>query len=731
MSTSPPNLERQKPTSLDYGIAALAPVFIIGMIGSLVYFLVTVVYQGEYVERLMWILGLYTFASVLIARIAIEQSRAHAYTYMIALGAATMLVTPRFFVVEGILSAFSFPILVTLLALIAYLADRITFDCTVVNEKMMSSGEGLLQSLGLVKSDQREIQKAKSNKAIDNTTGHSAEKRARKHNPGVWVLYFAMLALPLFGLGQLVIRDAADRRWAFFMLFTYLVSSFSLLVLISLLSLRKYLRDRNVAMDTEFAVRWIAMGIVSVVLLVGLLALIPLPSQSGNWLNSPIKITSQKNLESSKWGWGREAANSPNDPKNANQAPARKPQANNAEQNNNNAGNKNAAAGPNGTAQSNDQKGSNNTDAGSSGDKNNDNGSPSNGSQSQNSQSASNQQNADSKRSSESSSKQNSNPQSSSSDKKSGQLNGGEDRQKNSTDGSSQPNSESDNNTAAKKDSSNSKNSAASKSNPGDSDDGQQDKAKGNPSDKLGDKNSQENKPENKPVQKSPNGEKPKDNQQKGEQQPPPPANDSKPQQQQQQQQQQQTSWSLQWDFGALVQWIVMILLGIVVAFFGWKNRQQIIQSVKEFLDWLSGFFGGGKKGGVAAVDSLEQDETAIAEPFPPFRSFSDPFGAAAARWSREQIVQHMYRAVLSWGYERRIMRRDEETPDEYLRRLSRRFSAQQEALTKLGSLYSRIAYSRGTVRAEELQPLADLWRWLKQQPVSTSASPSGTVSEF
>lgn len=159
-----------------------------------------------------------------------------------------------------------------------------------------------------------------------------------------------------------------------------------------------------------------------------------------------------------------------------------------------------------------------------------------------------------------------------------------------------------------------------------------------------------------------------------------------------------------------------MLALLVVVTVFGWKNRQQIRQSVMEFLDWLSGFFGGGKKSAGAAVEPTEQDEIAIEDPFPPFRTFSDPFGAAAARWSREQVVQHMYRAILSWGYERKIMRRDEETPDEYLRRLAKRFSAQQDALIKLGSLYSRIAYSRGSVRTEEMQPLADLWRWLNRQ---------------
>ena len=71
-----------RPTSFDYALAALSPVLIILMIGSLVYFLLTTLYQGDFQARLMWILGLFTMASVLITRIAIEQSRTQSFTYL-------------------------------------------------------------------------------------------------------------------------------------------------------------------------------------------------------------------------------------------------------------------------------------------------------------------------------------------------------------------------------------------------------------------------------------------------------------------------------------------------------------------------------------------------------------------------------------------------------------------------------------------------------------------------
>ena len=51
------NEKKARPESLDFFLAAIAPVFIIGMIGSLVYFIIMVCYEGPFIARLMWILG--------------------------------------------------------------------------------------------------------------------------------------------------------------------------------------------------------------------------------------------------------------------------------------------------------------------------------------------------------------------------------------------------------------------------------------------------------------------------------------------------------------------------------------------------------------------------------------------------------------------------------------------------------------------------------------------------
>jgi len=74
-----------------------------------------------------------------------------------------------------------------------------------------------------------------------------------------------------------------------------------------------------------------------------------------------------------------------------------------------------------------------------------------------------------------------------------------------------------------------------------------------------------------------------------------------------------------------------------------------------------------------------------------------------------------MYRAVMSWGYELRVVRREDETPEEFIRRLARRYPEQQERISKLGMLYNRIAYARGAVSQAELEPMTELWQWLSK----------------
>ena len=632
------NEKKIRPEGLDYLLASIAPFFIIGMIGSLVFFLITVCYQGSYTQRLMWILGLYTVASVLIARIAIEQSRTLSYAYMLALAGAALLVTPQFFVVTGPMAIFSFPILIALLVIVAVLADRITFDCTSMNEQVQSSGVGILQSLGLIQSERNAAEKEKpnlrksDNQQIEPTPSERKTANSRKHNPGVWVLYFALLALPLFGLGQLIVQNPEDRSWAFKCLFLYLLCSLCLLVLIALLSLRKYLRERGVPMETSFAIRWLAIGMLSVFAMLCVLSLLPLPGKSLLSMDMPFRITSRDDLKTSRWGWGPEGVpkegGKPGQPQDGG-----KPQGEPAPKQ------------PNVGPENQRQPGAVEQASGKQGD----------GKQGEGKQGEGKQGNG----------KQG--------DGKQGEGKQGEGKQ-----------SEGQKQGVSSEGPKNKQTDQASKGEKGDS---QNEDERDGKTEEKGEKQDQQK-----------------------QQEPGNAGNQPKPQEQQQAPPPTQ-SMSIQWNFSAAFQWLAMFVLAIVAVVFGIRYRQQLLQAWTEFRDWLNALLGRKTRIQVPVVD---ENVTLIEDPFPPFQSFGNPF-TAGNRWTREQIVRHMYRATVSWGYEHRVVRRDDETPEEFMRRLARRFPQQQELLSMLGQLYNRIAYARGTVRNEEMKPMGDLWRWLSE----------------
>src|SRR5207244_12278995 len=136
-----------------------------------------------------------------------------------------------------------------LIAVIWWSAHRLPWDCTLIDDSVDASGAGLLQMAGLEQGQDAQANEATaekkegSKKKKKETTGlpgwwqryrkYRAEQGRRPHAPGVWVVYFSLAALPLFGLGQLLMsadraRDEAQRdasqRYAFFLMTVYVGS---------------------------------------------------------------------------------------------------------------------------------------------------------------------------------------------------------------------------------------------------------------------------------------------------------------------------------------------------------------------------------------------------------------------------------------------------------------------------------------------------------------------------
>lgn len=272
---------RPQKTVADYMVIAVSPALIMLLVGSLVYFLLAIGYRGQFVDRLHWILGWFVLAIVLVARIAIEQGPEQARVYGLALAGATSLVMFRFVDAPWIA--------IGLLAVIWWCANKLTWDSTLVDDTEDASGEGLLQHVGLdesVVANQSALPQSAApadgddeNELADDAAEESSRSKKRGHAPGLWVVYFSLLALPLFGFGQLLIPDGDNeaRRTAFQYLFVYVASAMALLLTTSFLGLRRYLRQRRIQMPGSIATIWLSLGTAIIGVILALCILLPRP----------------------------------------------------------------------------------------------------------------------------------------------------------------------------------------------------------------------------------------------------------------------------------------------------------------------------------------------------------------------------------------------------------------------------------------------------------------------
>jgi len=141
-------------TLADYVVIAISPALIMALVGSLVFFLLGVFYQGQFQERLYWVMACFVFAAVLIGRISIEEGLERAAPFGATLAVLVAVASSRFMEYQGgWIEHVGFLVNWGLIALIWWCAHRLTWDCTVIDDDQDASGEGLLQIAGLEKAD--------------------------------------------------------------------------------------------------------------------------------------------------------------------------------------------------------------------------------------------------------------------------------------------------------------------------------------------------------------------------------------------------------------------------------------------------------------------------------------------------------------------------------------------------------------------------------------------------
>jgi hypothetical protein len=274
---------KPRPTSADYVAIALSPALLMTLIGSLIYFLIEVLYRGEYEGRLQWILGFYIFGSVLVARISMETGIAdRAPMYALALAFLTVIGLGQFVAFPAGFEALSWIINSLLVGLIWWSSHRLTYDCTYIDEKAEGTGTGVLQAAGLDQTTDgatAEPSTGEKKRGWRERWQRYREERKKRHTPGVWVVYFTLAALPIFGLGQSLIPgdELERRRYTFWLMGIYVVSALGLLLTTAFLALRRYLRQRRLEMPLGMTTAWLTCGGILIVGLVVFGALLPRP----------------------------------------------------------------------------------------------------------------------------------------------------------------------------------------------------------------------------------------------------------------------------------------------------------------------------------------------------------------------------------------------------------------------------------------------------------------------
>jgi hypothetical protein len=261
-------------TVADYMVVSISPVLIMLLVGSLCFFLIEVFFRGEAVDSVRWVMFWFVLAVVLVSRIGIEQGTGHAAGYGLALAMAT------WFYLVRIHPAYLLGMI--LLGVVWWSAHKLTWDCTLIDEDEDASGGGLLQNIG----DRKDfIPLNKTLAKIHSPKTERKQKPATPHSPGLWVVYFSLAALPLFGIGQMLLpsEDIAARHKGFIFLFIYVTAAVGLLLTTSFLGLRRYLRQRYLEMPAMIAFGWIRFGVgVAVIVLAGAL-LLPRPGANEAW----------------------------------------------------------------------------------------------------------------------------------------------------------------------------------------------------------------------------------------------------------------------------------------------------------------------------------------------------------------------------------------------------------------------------------------------------------------
>ena len=641
----------------------VGPVLIILMIGALVFFLIEVFYRGPHSARLGWVFGLFTGAAVLVSRISVEEGMERAALFGFGLAAATLIVTLQLVDFEyGALSIVLKPIVVSLfIAVVMWSANRLTWDCTVIDESRDVS------SIGIIELIKRKIRNRKKKKPANSTLAKQGDAASKndgvetddtdfemssvgkflflffassktKNTPGLWIFYFAMAAFPIFGFGQWFAQanDSWGYRWIFFLFAVYLGAALGLLMLTSLLGLERYLHKRGAQMPGSVSRTWMTVGTLFALGIMLIMLALPSPSLSLGFENAlGFLTTDNKNTSQHAVGNdGQEEGDNAKGEKAGKQDGAKQKPGDNGEA---------SGKGKNGKKQSNAKGDS----SGKKGDK-------SKGNQSKE-------------------------------DKSKGDKSKGDKSKGDKSDGKKSEDSQSKGDKKSEKD--------------------QQDQ-----NDKNRDRDDQQKKKQDNANQN--NAKQAKQNQGNRNRRN---RNRNQNRQQQNQSQSSQPSQLLQ-SFGKFMRYVIygvgLIVLGVVL----WMFRDELAKFWEELF---------GKKEKKSEGEAKPIEKSKPKKPLPPFSRFQDPFSnGAAANSPPAKTIQYTFSAFEAWARDHGLARESDQTPHEFARKLPGLFAKDQNSrldsavvkeisseAKKLADIHGKSLYSGVAVDVNVVPNLKRIWR--------------------
>jgi hypothetical protein len=629
----------------------------------------------------------------------------------------TILAMFRFVRIEGPLSAIGMPINIGLIALVWWSAHKLTWDCTVIDEAEDASGEGLMQTIGFENTlvdnapesnvENTAVEDDRRNAAINDgglmqRWNRFVKRQRRPHSPGVWVIYYSLAALPLFGFGQWFIasEDVAARRSAFFLLCVYVASGMALLLTTSFLGMRRYLRQRRLEMPMDMAGVWLVVGAIMIVVLLLACSVLPRPNSEIALSEFPLSFGSPDHQQTNRRAFGNDG---PQRPQGSRYRPDQQD-------------NQQSSSAPPPTSQSQQSGGKRNGQQGKTGQSSQgkqDGGSSAKGKDSQkngrseaNKQGQGSQNDQQGERQGESQSAGSQSGDQGRQQEQSGKQAGK--RAGKGQDSEGKAGQQPDANKVAGKQQGRGKQQRedqdAQKTRQGAAADEQ------SPPRRNADAQQRRNQANDNRTEQS-NRQQSQPNRQQNQR-------ENRDQRQQTEPPQQSPRNFVQLAQRGMSTIFKLILYGIllaVVVFFAWKYREQIREVINQWIEQLrqlwERLFGNRR-----TAEMAEENEASQPPTWRPFSSYEDPFATGrASQYSTEQLVRYSFEAMEAWARDHGCPRHDDQTPMEFARQVAGHAPELASEAQVLSDLYSRVAYGRERVRQDRQADLQELWQQLKR----------------